>query len=349
MSSIELRGITKSFGDTQVVFPTDLRVEQGELVTLLGPSGSGKSTLLSMIAGLLVPSSGQILIGGRDVTHVPPAKRNLGVVFQSYALFPHMTVFDNVAFPLTIRRQSRAEIEKKVMRALEMVRLQGLARRKQSQLSGGQQQRVALARALVFEPDILLLDEPMGALDKKLREEVQLELRQLQRSLGVTTILVTHDQEEALSLSTRLVLLDGGRIQQVATPEEAYKNPANKFVAEFIGTANLWQGEARSFDDAPCIALPSGERLPCPPDCTYQGAAHLLVRPEHLHIKGPDHAHGLAAKVTEMVYLGQNTRMHVETANGLRAVAVVQGMQPFTEGQSVKVTWAAEHARVIPA
>jgi len=348
MSAIELRDITKRFGETQVVFPTSLRIEEGELVTLLGPSGSGKSTVLSMIAGLLSPSSGQILIGGRDVTHVPPARRNLGMVFQSYALFPHMSVFENVAFPLTIRKLRKVEIEKKVMRTLEMVRLEGLAGRRQNQLSGGQQQRVALARALVFEPDILLLDEPLGALDKKLREEVQLELRQLQRNLGVTTIMVTHDQEEALSLSTRLVVLDAGKVQQVATPSEAYKRPVNKFVAEFIGTANLWQGDAARIDDAPYITLPSGERLPCPPGSAHQGAAHLLLRPEHLRINGPDHPEGLSAKVTEMVYLGQDTRMHLETANGLHAIAVVNGMQPFAEGQFVKVTWATENAWVIP-
>jgi spermidine/putrescine ABC transporter ATP-binding subunit len=349
MSAIELRGITKSFGSQQVVFPTDLQVEQGELVTLLGPSGSGKSTILSMIAGLLAPTNGQIFIGGRDVTLVPPAKRNLGMVFQNYALFPHMTVFDNVAFPLSIRKRPKPEIEKKVSRALEMVRLQGLAKRKQTQLSGGQQQRVALARALVFEPDILLLDEPMGALDKKLREEVQLELRQLQRSLGVTTILVTHDQEEALSLSTRLVVLEEGRIQQVATPEQAYRTPANKFVAEFIGTANIWHGEAALFGDSICITLPSGERLPCPSASAQLGPVHLLVRPENLQIYSHEHEHGLSATVTEMVYLGQTTHIHLKTAQGLPVVAIVSGIRPFIEGQQIKINWAADQAWVIPA
>ncbi|RTZ44419.1 ABC transporter ATP-binding protein [Candidimonas sp. SYP-B2681] len=349
MSAIELRNISKNFGDTQVIFPTDLTVEHGELVTLLGPSGSGKSTVLSMIAGLLTPSSGQILIGGKDITHVPSARRNLGMVFQSYALFPHMTVFDNVAFPLTIRKFSKAQIEKKVKRVLDMVRLEGLEKRKQTELSGGQQQRVALARALVFEPDILLLDEPLGALDKKLREEVQLELRQLQRNLGVTTIMVTHDQEEALSLSTRLVVLDAGRVQQVGTPEQAYKKPVNKFVAEFLGTANLWRGNAHEVNEAPYISLPSGERLPCPPNSTYQGGAHLLVRPEDLRINEPDPVHGLPATVTETVYLGQSTRMHLETASGLPVVAMLNGMQAFSEGQSVMLTWAPENTWVIPA
>ncbi|RYF62063.1 MAG: ATP-binding cassette domain-containing protein, partial [Comamonadaceae bacterium] len=216
MSTIELAGLGKRYGDFTAVAPTDLHIEEGELVTLLGPSGSGKSTILSMIAGLTTPTEGTVIIGGRDVTNVPPARRNLGMVFQSYALFPHMSVFDNIAFALSIRGVGKGEISNRVTRALAQVRLGGLERRRPSELSGGQQQRVALARALVFEPEILLLDEPMGALDKNLREEVQLELRQLQRELGVTTVLVTHDQEEALSLSTRLVVLEHGRIQQVA-------------------------------------------------------------------------------------------------------------------------------------
>lgn len=348
MSAIQLKGISKAFGDNLVVHPTDLQVEPSELVTLLGPSGSGKSTLLSMIAGLLTPTSGQILINGRDVTNVPPAKRNLGMVFQSYALFPHMTAFDNVAFPLSIRKLSKKDIEHKVKRALEMVRLDGLDNRKQSQLSGGQQQRVALARALVFEPEILLLDEPMGALDKKLREEVQLELRQLQRDLGVTTILVTHDQDEALSLSTRVIVLNEGQVQQIATPEGAYKEPANKFVAEFIGTANLWRGQVTQEAGATGIRLPSGERLTCRSNSISSGDAHLLVRPEHLEVHDAAHADGLKATVTEIVYLGQSTRVHMQTEAGLPIVAAMTGVRLLVEGQSVRVSWASENACLIP-
>ncbi|HVR53574.1 MAG TPA: ABC transporter ATP-binding protein [Pseudorhodoferax sp.] len=350
MSGIELRGITKAFGEQLVVHPTDLRVEHGELVTLLGPSGSGKSTILTMIAGLLAPTSGQILIGGKDVTQLPPARRNLGMVFQSYALFPHMTVQDNVAFPLSIRRLPKPEIAARVKRALEMVRLEGLAQRKQGQLSGGQQQRVALARALVFEPEILLLDEPLGALDKKLREEVQLELRQLQRDLGVTTLLVTHDQEEALSLSTRVVVLNAGRIQQVATPEAAYRYPDNRFVAEFIGTANLWAGEAQWSDAGACVRLPSGELLRCAAPRRIEGPAHVLVRPEHLQLRGDAQAGGgLAATVTEMVYLGQGTRVHMRSASGLPIVAVVGAAAGIRTGQSVRVDWDPANAWAIPA
>lgn len=348
MSSIELKGITKKFGNTQVVQPTNLQVEPGELVTLLGPSGSGKSTILSMIAGLTAPSSGHILIGGNDVTDVPPARRNLGLVFQSYALFPHMTVFENVRFPLSIRKVPNKEIESRVKRALERVRLAGLEDRKQDQLSGGQQQRVALARALVFEPEILLLDEPMGALDKKLREEVQLELRQLQRDLGVTTILVTHDQEEALSLSTRVVVLNEGQIQQIDTPKAAYRYPSNKFVAEFIGTANLWPGTANITDQGSSIRLADGTLLPCQTREPFQGPAHMLLRPEDLDVHDPSHAEGIPATITELVYLGQTTRAYMQTDTGLTAVAVMNGIRDLTQGQPVRVAWNPEFAWLLP-
>lgn len=349
MSDIELRNITKTFGNNLVVQPTNLRIEHGELVTLLGPSGSGKSTLLSIIAGLLTPCEGQILIGGKDVTRVPPAKRNLGMVFQNYALFPHMTVFENVAFPLSIRGLSKADIESKVKRALEMVRLDGLAKRKQSQISGGQQQRVALARALVFEPEILLLDEPMGALDKKLREEVQLELRQLQRNLGVTTILVTHDQEEALSLSTRLVVIDAGQVQQVTTPELAYKEPANKFVAEFIGTANLWSGNALLNADGTCVEFASGGYFQFKLNKNITGPVNLLVRPEHLEVQNNTHKDGVAAKITEIIYLGQSTRIHMKTESGMQIVAASNSVKSLLAGQEVCVSWKPENAWLMPA
>ena len=247
-------------------------------MTLLGPSGSGKSTILSMIAGLTAPSSGHIRIGGRDVTHVRPSQRNLGLVFQSYALFPHMSVFDNIAFPLSIRSLRKAVVAQRVGKALEQVRLTGLQGRRPSQLSGGQQQRVALARALVFEPEILLLDEPMGALDKKLREEVQLELRQLQRELGVTTALVTHDLEEALSLSTRLVVLNPGRMQQVDTPMGAYCRPHNRFVAGFIGTANRFEGQVEPGAGGASVVLAQGARC--------KGAVHRAKRPGRAGVPG---------------------------------------------------------------
>ena len=263
MSTIDLIDVAKRYGPVTAVEDVQLHVDEGELVTVLGPSGSGKTTLLTMIAGLAGPSAGRIDIGGRDVTWLPAAKRNVGLVFQSYALFPHMSVHDNVAFPLSVRRLGRAEIDRRVAEALRLVRLAGFERRRPAQLSGGQQQRVALARAFVFEPEILLLDEPLGALDRKLREQLQVELRQLQRSLGITTILVTHDQEEALSLSDRIVVLDDGRVQQIGTPEEAYLKPRNRFVADFLGAANLFEGVLLRDGQGWSIRLEDGELLRC--------------------------------------------------------------------------------------
>ncbi len=349
MSTIELIGVSKRYGDVTAVQATDLEIEQGELVTLLGPSGSGKSTILSMIAGLTTPSSGHIKIGGRDVTHVRPAKRNLGLGFQSYALFPHMSVFDNVAFALDIRGLRKADIAQRVGKVLERVRLTGLQERRPIQLSGGQQQRVALARALVFEPDILLLDEPMGALDKKLREEVQIELRQLQRELGVTTVLVTHDQEEALSLSTRLVVLDHGRVQQVDTPMGAYCRPRNRFVAGFIGSANVFDAQMVPGDRS-TLLLAGGESVRCRPDHGNAGAVCLVVRPEHLRVHAAGAGSGLAASVVEVVYFGQSARVHLRTASGVAAVAVTDGLSALpAPGQPVRIDWAPEHTWVMAA
>lgn len=340
MSTIELLGVSKRYGDFTAVDTTDLKIGKGELVTLLGPSGSGKSTILLMIAGLIHPTEGSIRIGGRDVTLVPPARRNLGLVFQNYALFPHLSVHDNIAFPLSIRGVGRGHIASKVTRALEQVRLTGLQHRRPSQLSGGQQQRVALARALVFEPDILLLDEPMGALDKKLREEVQLELRQLQRELGVTTLLVTHDQDEALSLSTRVVLLDHGRVQQVDSPMGAYHRPANRFVAGFIGSANLFEGTLRREGHAAIVTLATGEEVACPDQPGLSGSVCLVVRPENILLLGVDADHGIPARVVETVYLGQFARVHLRGASSMPLVALVDALKPIpAPGDAVKVTW----------
>ena len=257
--------MSKRYGAVAAADEVDLAVAQGEFVTILGPSGSGKTTLLSLIAGLNRPTAGRIFIGGRDVTDAPAQERNIGLVFQSYALFPHMTVLENVLFPLGVRKINGAAARSQALEALKLVRLDGLQDRRPSQLSGGQQQRVALARAIVFKPDILLLDEPLGALDRKLREELQVELKQLQRTLGVTTILVTHDQEEALSLSDRIMVLDKGRTQQVAAPAEAYLRPANRFVAEFLGIANFvgLDGGGTGLVRPERVRLaPAGERRP---------------------------------------------------------------------------------------
>jgi putative spermidine/putrescine transport system ATP-binding protein len=315
MSDIRLEGVSRHYGTVAAADEVDLAVTQGEFVTILGPSGSGKTTLLSLIAGLNRPTAGRIFIGGRDVTDAPAQERNIGLVFQSYALFPHMTVMENVLFPLGVRKIGGATARSQALEALKLVRLDGLQDRRPSQLSGGQQQRVALARAIVFKPDILLLDEPLGALDRKLREELQVELKQLQRTLGVTTILVTHDQEEALSLSDRIMVLNHGRTQQVAAPAEAYLRPANRFVAEFLGIANF-------------VGLPDGR----------QG----LVRPERVRLASSA-GEGRKARVVEAIYLGQMVRYHLALENGAAGAPLVAAApfvgRAFVAGEQVVVSW----------
>ena len=314
MSDIRLEGVSKRYGTVAAADNVDLSVTQGEFVTILGPSGSGKTTLLSLIAGLNQPTSGRIFIGGRDVTGQPAQARNIGLVFQSYALFPHMTVLENVLFPLGVRKINGAVARQQALEALKLVRLDGLQDRKPSQLSGGQQQRVALARAVVFKPDILLLDEPLGALDRKLREELQVELKQLQRTLGVTTLLVTHDQEEALSLSDRIMVLNHGRTQQVASPTEAYLKPANRFVAEFLGIANFVAAD---------------------------GGGTGLVRPERVRLEPAGANGGRPARVVEAIYLGQMVRYHLALEGG--ATPIVASLpfvgRTYVAGETVAVSW----------
>ncbi len=350
MGAIELSGIAKHYGAVRAVQDIDLAVGPGEFVTILGPSGSGKTTLLSLIAGLVEPTAGRIRIGGRDVTRLPAAQRNVGLVFQSYALFPHMTVFGNVAFPLRVRGLPRPEVERRVAAVLRLVRLSGLETRKPHQLSGGQQQRVALARAMVFEPTILLLDEPLAALDRKLREEVRAELRRLQRAVGVTTLLVTHDQDEALSLSDWIVVLNEGRIQQTATPHEAYLHPANRFVADFLGTANLFEGELRRADGRLGLVLDGGEVLPVGATGAAEGRrAWALLRPERVVLDEGRDGEGLRAIVTEAVYHGQTVRYQVRLRDGREMVAVAADVVPrFTPDTAVRLTWRPEDVWVMP-
>jgi putative spermidine/putrescine transport system ATP-binding protein len=314
MSDIRLEGVTKRYGSVAAADNVDLGVAQGEFVTILGPSGSGKTTLLSLIAGLNKPTAGRIFIGGRDVTDQPAQARNIGLVFQSYALFPHMTVLENVLFPLGVRKITGEAARKLAFEALKLVRLDGLQDRRPSQLSGGQQQRVALARAVVFKPDILLLDEPLGALDRKLREELQVELKQLQRTLGVTTLLVTHDQEEALSLSDRIMVLNHGQTQQVAAPAEAYLRPVNRFVAEFLGIANF---------------------------VGIDGGGTGLVRPERVRLEAVGINGGRPARVVEAIYLGQMVRYHLAPeGGGAPIVAAVPFVgKAYATGETVAVSW----------
>jgi putative spermidine/putrescine transport system ATP-binding protein len=309
MSTVTLEAVSKHYGDAVAVARVDLDVRQGELVVLLGPSGCGKTTTLRMIAGFIEATSGTIRIGERDVTNDPPYRRNVGLVFQNYALFPHLTVFENVAFGLRRRKVPEADIGRRVAAGLDMVQLGALAQRLPRQMSGGQQQRVALARALVIEPDVLLLDEPLSNLDAKLRQDVRVEIRRLQQSLGLTTIMVTHDQEEAMTMGDRLVVMSGGMVQQTGSPRELYQRPANRFVAGFVGRSNFLGGRT----EGSSFVTNAGWRLRA--DHDLDAAGTLMLRPEAIHVGqgGPNDAQGAVEAVT---YLGAATELSVRLDGG---------------------------------
>src|SRR6201996_4306360 len=299
--NLHVRGISKTYGTSMVLKPTELKVFAGELLAVLGPSGSGKTTLLQIICGLVEPSGGRLMIDGHDETDNPADKRDIGVVFQNYALFPHLTVRENVAFPLQMRRRSKDEIRARVEATLAMVGLTNFAERFPPELSGGQQQRVALARCFVYQPSLILMDESLSALDKKLRDSMRIEIKRLHRETGATIIFVTHDQEEALALADRICLMNDGRIEQLGTPEEIYERPANTFVADFIGASNLIHGEVvgdGKFGTADGrVPLPSG-------DASVAGSkAALVIRPEKLALCNSD-AGSLSGRVEESIYAG---------------------------------------------
>ncbi len=359
MAEVELRGIQKRFGGVTAVASLDLRVEPGEFVALLGPSGCGKTTTLRIIAGLTGPDEGQVIVGGRLLNDVPVHHRGLGLVAQNYALFPHMTVLENVTFGLRMRRVAPAEIQRRAREALAMVQLTGLEDRYPRQLSGGQQQRVALARCLVVEPAVLLLDEPLGALDKKLREAMQVELKSLQRQVGITTIFVTHDQEEALTMSDRIAVMNHGRVQQFGAPHEIYEAPRNRFVAEFIGLCNFLEGRVVGREAGAVILRTDGGALLRAtgdgPDAPAEGARVVAaVRPEKLTVRpvSPPAAQGLGARLEAIVYVGTAVHYHLRTATGERLIAYRQndaapppGLAP---GADVAVSWEAGAARILP-
>jgi spermidine/putrescine ABC transporter ATP-binding subunit len=356
MSVIRVERLCKRFGEVVALDRVDLCVDDGEFLTVLGPSGSGKTTMLLSIAGFETPSEGAILIDGHDVTHRPPHRRRVGLTFQSYALFPHMTVAENVGFPLRVRGCERDERSRRVGEALRLVRLEGFDDRRPHELSGGQQQRVALARAFVFEPDILLLDEPLAALDRQLRQTVQVELGELQRSLGVTTIAVTHDQEEALTMSDRILVLDEGRVQQHGPPEQVYRQPANRFVASFLGTANLFEGhlERNGVGDR-VVWTANGAALPVEGRGAAAGAVVCaMVRPEQIRLAAPRHdAHGhapcLPGRVRTAVYLGASTRYRVEVgAPSLVEVTEAGSARRFRPGEHVSLTWDPADTWLLP-
>jgi putative spermidine/putrescine transport system ATP-binding protein len=348
MSRVGLQSVSKNFGDHRAVSDFSLEIADGEFLVLLGPSGCGKTTTLRMIAGFVEPSGGRILFGDRDVTELPPYHRNTGLVFQGYALFPHLSVFENVAFGLRTRKLDRAVIERRAREALRLVRLDAHAERMPRQLSGGQQQRVALARALVIEPEILLLDEPLSNLDAKLREEVRVEIRQLQRRLGLTTVMVTHDQEEALSVADRLVVMSNGEIQQIGTQRELYNAPANQFVANFIGRTNFFTGTIcapRRFKTE------SGLEIAIPP--TVAQGRLLSIRPERVRLGNANgSANSFAGMVEFVSYLGATTEYVVRLVSG-DAVAVQMhnvrpdGTAPLAVGSEIQIAWDPDACQLI--
>jgi putative spermidine/putrescine transport system ATP-binding protein len=339
-AAVALRAVRKTFGEVTAVDGVDLEIGDGEFFAMLGPSGSGKTTVLRMIAGFETPTSGSILLGGRDVTKLPPFERDVNTVFQDYALFPHMNVLTNVEYGLKVKKVPKAERRERALAALASVRLEGFETRKPSQLSGGQRQRVALARALVNRPKVLLLDEPLGALDLKLREEMQVELKAIQREVGITFLFVTHDQEEALTMADRVAVFNAGRIEQVGTPAEVYEEPATAFVAGFVGTSNLIEGEAaQSILGRPGV---------------------YSVRPEKLRVDTdldaelPEDEHSATGTVAEVVYAGAATRFVVDLDAGGRLVALQQNLQSSSmdvlklREARVRLAWRREHEFAIP-
>lgn len=312
---ISIRGISKRYGGFTALDGVDLEIGSGEFVTLLGPSGSGKTTLLMVLAGFIRPDRGTVSFGERDVSLAPPHQRNVGMVFQNYALFPHMSVAGNVAYPLKLRSVSKSEIARRTRDALELVQLGGLGERRIDQLSGGQRQRVALARAIVFEPRILLMDEPLSALDKKLREQMQIEVRRLHQRLGMTTVYVTHDQREALTMSDRIAVIDRGRFRQIGRPREIYERPESRFIAEFIGESQFLPVDVRDGK-----VRHGGRMLGVAhvPDASF-GPHLLVVRPEKLMLLAPDSGAGMnvfEGHVKEVVYQGETTLVYVSLAGG---------------------------------
>ena len=364
MADIRLLNVTKQFGSVVAVDDITLEVHSGELVALLGPSGCGKTTTMRSIAGLERPDHGDILIGNRAMKGVAIHKREVGMVFQDYALFPHLTIQENIAFGLKMRKVPMRSAQSKVEEVLKLTRLAelpGIGERYPHQLSGGQRQRVALARALVTEPKVLLLDEPFGALDKKLRERLQVELRLLQQQLNITTVFVTHDQEEALTLADRIAVMQGGRIEQIGTPSDIYESPRSRFVADFIGVSNFFEGQVeRGGDDGLQITTTRGMSMwitpPIGHDLRVGDTLHLALRPEKVRLATPEHAgvkHAHTATIQHIVYLGTATHYYLSTEPGEDVVAYVQnqdmthGRHPFRVGDVVSLFWKPENVLVL--
>jgi len=352
---VRFEGVEKSYdGRTLVVHRLDLSIARGEFLTLLGPSGSGKTTCLMMLAGFEPLTGGEIYLAGRPISRVPPHRRNIGVVFQNYALFPHMSVAENVAFPLQVRRLGRAEIERRVRQALAMVRLSGFEHRRPAQLSGGQQQRVALARALVFEPDLVLMDEPLGALDRQLRESMQDEIKHLHERLGVTVVYVTHDQDEALTMSDRIAVFEAGRIRQLATPQELYEAPQNAFVARFVGENNTFEGVVEALEGGLCRVRVDGITVLALPVAVSRPGERttLSLRPERVLVGEEAEAaeNVFDAQVRELVYHGDHLRVRVALPGSEAFVLKLPnrpGIARPVPGERLRVGWRAVDCRAL--
>lgn len=354
----QFKNVQKSYdGESLVVKDFNLDVAPGEFVTLLGPSGSGKTTCLMMMAGFETPTHGQILLQNKPITSLPPHKRGIGMVFQNYALFPHMSVAENLAFPLQVRGLDKTEIEKKVDNALDMVQLRGFEGRRPAQLSGGQQQRVALARALVFEPTLVLMDEPLGALDKNLREEMQLEIKSIHERLNVSMIYVTHDQAEALTMSDRIAVFNDGIVQQLASPDVLYEKPENAFVASFVGENNRFKGEVVEIQEDQCqVKLPSGSVITALPIAIKEngGPSTLSIRPERVVIEpeSGSMANIFDAEVKDVIYLGDHlrTRVSVCGTEGFVVKTPNAAEHPsLKRGQKIRVGWSHSDCRALDA
>jgi len=356
---VEFERVQKSYdGETLVVKDLNLTMPKGEFLTMLGPSGSGKTTCLMMLAGFETATHGDIRLDGVSINDIPPHKRGIGMVFQNYALFPHMTVAENLSFPLEVRKIGKSEREEKVKRAFEMVEMGGFGGRRPAQLSGGQQQRIALARALVFEPELVLMDEPLGALDKQLREKMQFEITHLAHNLGITVVYVTHDQTEALTMSDRVAVFDDGRIQQLASPDKLYEEPENSFVAQFIGENNTLEGVVKEIaDDRAVVRLDDGELIDC--KLVNVSAAgertRVSIRPERVEYNrdrlSPD-AHTLKAEVLEFIYMGDIFRTRLRVAGNDEFVIKTRNapdQERLKPGEQIEIGWLPQDCRALDA
>ncbi|MDE5440435.1 polyamine ABC transporter ATP-binding protein [Bradyrhizobium sp. CSA207] len=349
---VEFIDVEKMYGHFHAVRRLNLSIGRGEFVTFLGPSGSGKTTTLNMLAGFERPSQGVITLDGKSVDRLPPYERNIGMVFQNYALFPHMSVADNVAFPLSVRKVPKAEIGPRVTRALEMVRLERFKDRKPAQMSGGQQQRVALARALVFQPTLVLMDEPLGALDKKLREHMQIELKQIHEMLGVTIVYVTHDQSEALTMSDRVAIFENGAIVQIGTPDGLYNEPATAFVASFIGENNALDGIVERVDGNQCmVALPTGLTATAMAVGNLRpgAAVQLAIRPERIAGAGEHPDNRFKATVDGRIYHGDHQRLLARLPSGQVLTVKIGPDATMATGEAIDLCWRTADCRAFPA